>query len=217
MAVGQNAKNHIKHQHLSRQPLSRKTQRSQTFKATNQPQMKQRRYSGSRSALFAFYPGTGSTRSETSASALRAVSDNPHDLATWWTLLLWPRRLAEDKDSRRLPRKTRNERLRAQITGEREPPKPEPYETTPNNHKDTLRRAVRKRVDAGQVNNAMKLIINDGKLLAPNVETLAALKDKHPPPSSTALPKLPDDIQTIAFDRESIELAIRSMNTASAA
>ena len=151
------------------------------------------------------------------ASALRAVSDNPHDLATWWTLLLWPRRLAEDKDSRLLPRKTRNERLRAQITGEREPPKPEPYETTTNNHKDTLRRAVRKRVDAGQVKNAMKLIINDGKLLAPNVETLAALKDKHPPTSSKALPKLPDHIQTIAFDRESIELAIRSMNTASAA
>ena len=72
-------------------------------------------------------------------------------------------------------------------------------------------------MDAGQVNNAMKLIIDDGKLLAPTDATLTALKEKHPPISKLTLPTLLTTAQPLIIERNMIEAAIQSMNTASAA
>lgn len=72
------------------------------------------------------------------SAALCTVSEHPNDLTAWWNLLLWPRRLVEGIDSRELPRKTRNERLRAQITGETMPPQLDPYESAPKQNANTL-------------------------------------------------------------------------------
>ena len=153
------------------------------------------------------------------SAALRRVSDHPHDQTAWWSLLLWPRRLVECTESRKLPRKTRNEQLRAQITGERAPPKPDPRarEDEHNHDANTLRRDVRRKIDAGQVNNAMKLIINDGKLIPLTDTVLTALKEKHPPASNKQLPTLSATSQPIIIDREMINAAVQSMNIASAA
>ena len=152
------------------------------------------------------------------ASALREATGNPEDCSKWWPLLLFPQRLAEHPESRKESRTIRNEKLRAQISGASQPPN----DAGPTIHRESkelaLRRAVRRQIDAGQVNKAMKLVTNDGKLMAPDAQTLAALQEKHPTGSCVIVPNLVGETShRLIIEKDSITAAIHGMSIASAA
>lgn len=85
------------------------------------------------------------------------------------------------------------------------------------NDSANLRRTVRRLIDAGRVNSAMKRVLDDGRVIVPSAESLEALKQKHLPASSTAIIGVPQNAQPLVLERSSIERAIRSMSVASAA
>ena len=152
------------------------------------------------------------------SSALREIARDPDDCSKWWVLLLFPRRLVENPNMRKESRAKRNEQLRAQILGERE----SPTESGPTNPREfdgnALRRAVRSQVDAGQINRAIKLVIDDGKLMSPDARTLIALKEKHPKGQLVKTPKLlASTAPSLNLDKEAIVKAINGMSTVSAA
>ena len=115
-------------------------------------------------------------------------------------------------------RAKRNELLRAQISGLSEPPNNIKVMKSREIDDAVNRRAVRRKVDAGQINRAMKLISNDGKLMEADADMAGTALKKYPTgaPVTAIIRSAMPEIE-LNLDRETIMAAINGMSTASAA
>jgi hypothetical protein len=115
-------------------------------------------------------------------------------VTAWTSLLTWARRrlLAPENKTGRAGLKRL---LRQQLTGDgaaQRPPSPRKGRAAV--HHGALARAVRTRLDFGDVSGAAQVVANDGSLVEPGLEALNVLKGKHPtgpPPPPSDAPAAP--------------------------
>lgn len=113
------------------------------------------------------------------AERLHNVASSPDSEEVWRELLIWARKLTEDPESRRLDRRARNAALLDKLRSGDKPPLSIKTKTLKQDD-NSLARAVRRRVDAGDVSGAMRLVINEGRVVNPDDESAELLKLEHP-------------------------------------
>ena len=122
-------------------------------------------------------------------SALNTIINNPESTNAWRKLLQWPivNLLAPNG---RLPRVERKRILREQLNG-----KTSETETRnrtihrkPDSDDEAVARAVRTRIDSGDIHGAVRAISNDCTIVTPDLVSLEDLKAKHPQEPNPTLP-----------------------------
>ena len=156
---------------------------------------------------------------ESFTDALKHVSDNPHEKQSWINLMKWPKtRLSVPSTSNKLSRKERNKALREQLTAKTSP---QTQTTQVLHHKtkettdEQLERRVRQRIDAGDVRGAMRLVVNEGKVIEPDDKSAEALRKKHPIGAIIDEDPSTEDVSIEPTD-EQIRAAIEGMSTGGA-
>lgn len=147
---------------------------------------------------------------------LRKIAMNPNDTETWRKLLTFQRRLVIPPEFRRKTRSQRDQQLREYIIGKIATLNSEQLQAPPIKDDNVLRRCARQRIDAGQSSSAIQLVLDEGKAIRPDAETLEALRKKHPIANGDQVIAEPPCAPPIILDREAVKHAILSLSWASA-
>lgn len=116
------------------------------------------------------------------AEILEKVCDSPNNENCWRNLLRWAQsRLASPTTKNKQSRSDRCRALREQLTS-KTPQIPESRTDVreTHNYEGRLATAVRRRVDTGDIQGAVRILANDGKMVEPNEQATTELRAKHP-------------------------------------
>jgi len=114
---------------------------------------------------------------ESLTQTLQAACNAHHNIEAWKNILTWAKRRQLAPTSR-IGRAALKRLLREQLRGEgAERREPEPPQARRNH---ALARAVRSRIDVGDIRGASRIVVNDGKIVQPDQTTYEALLVKHP-------------------------------------
>ena len=116
------------------------------------------------------------------ASVLRRVCDRPDEEERWLELLRWPRtRLAAPTVGGGSKKGERTRVLREQIlTGSGGDDQRRAFRKRYDTNEDRLATAVRRRIDTGDVRGAVRVFVNEGRIIEASVESAAIMESKHP-------------------------------------
>ena len=127
--------------------------------------------------------------SDSLARALRVVCDDHESIDGWTGLLTWAKRRLLAPEGR-IGRAALKSLLREQLTGEGAKRRDSRRkQKRPPGSDAAFARAVRLRIDAGDVRGAARVIANDGKLVEPDEDSWDKLKQKHPTGSNPTAPQ----------------------------
>ena len=113
------------------------------------------------------------------AGALQKVVESPESPEAWYELLQWPKRTLLAPTGKH-SRAERMHILRDQITGNKPAEESQLIRKVCTSKNDSVARAVRIRIDAGDPKGAVRILLNDGRIVQPDEQTLIQLRSKHP-------------------------------------
>ena len=158
-----------------------------------------------------------STAAKAFAEHLKKVTEKPEDEQRWVELLQWPKlRLTGPTHGHKIKRGDRIKQLRERLSNENPTAiiYTEPIRT-PELSGQRLERRVRHRIDAGDTRGAVRLVINEGRIIEPDITSAAALKANHPAGDGEPLNNL-ESTAPIEFTEQQLRTAIEGMQTGGA-
>jgi len=114
---------------------------------------------------------------ESLTRTLQSVCNSPDSPVAWTELITWAKRRLI-APTNRIGRAALKRLLREQLTGEGAERRD--HAPLPARRNQALARAVRSRVDVGDIRGASRIVVNDGKLVEPDQASLEKLSAKHP-------------------------------------
>lgn len=146
---------------------------------------------------------------------LKSVTENPDEEQRWVKLLKFPKlRLAGPTDGGKANCSDRIKQFRDKQCNEN--PTPFIFEAQAKTLKPTrqqLERRVRHRIDAGDIRGAVRLVINEGRIIEPDDASAAVLTFKHPAGDSVTLNDN-NRLDAIEFTEKQLRAAIKECNQA---